>query len=81
MSATLYYRQISNKNKHVRVMAPSSFMRTLDEEFSGPPYRFGPTDVPVLRGMAAGFDGSVNPFRELIELIEKLTDIEVWAEY
>ena len=47
----------------------------------GLPYRFGESDIPTLRGLAATMKDDRNPFKELIEAIEKNGQVNVWYEY
>ncbi|MFZ1007824.1 MAG: hypothetical protein WAN65_13360 [Candidatus Sulfotelmatobacter sp.] len=86
MSATLYYRMTSVKNKYLKtVSSPSSFMKTLNKIYGCPPYRFSEVDIGILRGMSAGYglnpECDQNGFDEIVEAIENDGEIEVWPEY
>jgi hypothetical protein len=81
MSATIFWESINPNPKHLRVLAPSSFISTLDRAGMALPNTFGKSDIPTLRGMAATIDGKYNPFNELIAAIEKNGDVNVWYEH
>lgn len=83
MSANIYYRQISPKEKQqLDVGSPSSFLDTLEKGFGTRTPRLSEADLPVLHGMAACWQyGHDSPYQQLIDAIEQLGVIEVWPEY
>ena len=87
MSANIYYRQVKPiDGKDLAVFGPSSFIRSLEQAFGRFPCELGKKDIETLKGMAAvSMDGAEdkygNPYTNLIEAIEKLGVIEVYAEY
>ena len=81
MSANIYWEAINPNPKSLYVMAPSWFMECLERADMGLPYTFGESDIPTLRGLAATMKDDRNPFKELIEAIEKNGEVNVWYEY
>ena len=81
MSANIYWEPISTKAKSLRVMAPSSFISALEHADLPLPNTFGESAIPTLRGMAATMGEENNPFKELIEKIEKYGSVSVWYQH
>lgn len=82
MSASICYRQVKPQSgKSLDVSAPSSFIREMDHAFGSLPLQLNKGDLPTLRGMSATQREFDNPYSRLIEAIEKLGEIEVYAEY
>lgn len=83
MGATIFYKQVRPKDRiDLEVSAPSSFSDTMRRGFGDPPWRLSSEDAPVLKGMAASYNNACdNPFSRLIDAIERLDEIEVWAEW
>lgn len=88
MSATIYWRPLPLRDKHLKVGAPSSFIAAMERAFGPSPWGLGEGSLATLRGMSAAFgdDDRENPFAQLVELIEDDGDgssrsIEVWTQY
>ena len=81
MSATIFWEPISTKAKSLRVMAPSSFISTMERANLPLPNTFSASVIPTLRGMAATMNDENNPFNELIEKIEKYGSVSVWYQH
>ena len=81
MSATICWEPINLKPKHLHVLAPSWFMGCLERVGLELPNTFSADDIPKLLGLAASMDDKRNPFKELIEAIEKNGSVNVWYEY
>jgi hypothetical protein len=81
MSANIYWEAINPNPKSLHVMAPSWFMECLERADMGLPNTFGESDIPTLRGLAATMKDDRNPFKELIEAIQKNGSVNVWYEY
>jgi hypothetical protein len=82
MSANIYARQVKPvEGIDINVSAPSWFIGTMEKAFGHFPCVLSDGSIQTLRGMSATVSGEYNPFEELIELIEKLGKIEVYAEY
>lgn len=81
MSANIFYRQLLPDVKELNVNAPSWFMKCLREADMELPYTFSSKDLETLRGMSATCNSDKNPFKDLINTINELEVIEVWAVY
>lgn len=81
MSANIYWEPVSIKTKRLRVMAPSSFISTMERANLPLPNTFDESAIPTLRGMAATMNEENNPFLELIEKIEKYGSVSVWYQH
>jgi hypothetical protein len=81
MSANIYWEPVVNRANDLHVSAPSWFMESLERADMGLPHVFGSGDIPVLKGLAAAMRDDPNPFKQLIEAIEKHDKVEVWYEY
>jgi hypothetical protein len=82
MSATIKYVRVKNAGKSLPVYAPSRFIGSLERAFGCVPCEIGPSDVPILRGMAAVADEQERKCYEiLIKEIGEDSQIKVWAEY
>lgn len=84
MSASICWRPVDKRDKTLRVGAPSLFMETMRKAGLEFPCTIGSEELPVLTGMAAVYgrnDENVNPFDELITLVEKYGSVELWASY
>ena len=83
MSANVFYRQVKPvKEKSLSCFAPSSFLKTMREVFGELPIQLDKSNIDVLHGMSLlCSDGGGNPYRELIDAINKYNLIEMWAEY
>jgi len=82
MGANIHYRRTSKVDPSLEhIMAPSSFIESLERAF-GFPCELGEAAIPVLRGMSVMHaDRRHNPYEEVIELIERLGSIELYASY
>jgi hypothetical protein len=85
MSATIYWRpgkQDNNKYLH-NVSSASHFMSTLKNAGIGElPTRLSRHWIPTLNGMVAMCeDQEKNPYQELIDLLDKYDEIELYAQY
>jgi len=84
VSASIYWRPVVPKEgSRLNTYAPSGFLTALEEVFGSRTPVLERSDLPTLRGMAAVWtDGSGgNPYKDLINAIEKHEAVEVWAEY
>lgn len=88
MSATINWRYLPQTNKTIDVGAPSSFLDKMVRAFhTAPPWQLSEVDLPVLRGLEAGFGekGRDNPFSEIIKRMVDddghIAEIEVWPTY
>ena len=82
MSAAICWERVKEDHESLYVLAPSSFIESMERAGLRLPCEIGDGAVPVLTGMAAMHrnDGK-NPYEEMIELIEKHGTIRIWAEY
>ena len=85
MSASIMWRPVAKTDKTLDgVWAPSTFIKAMEEAFGTMPIRLSDSHLSMLRAMAAVHgEGEHNPYRELIDIIERLdgAEIEIWAEY
>lgn len=84
MSASIYWRPVSESKKSVETFSPSYLIESLRNAFGDLPFKLSVEDIPVLKGMSAviGFNSDSNkPFNQLITAIESLGTIEIWAEW
>ena len=84
MGATIHYRKTSKVDPHLKcVGAPSSFMESLTRAFGHFPCEVSDAHIPILQGMAAlgSKNEDDNPYLEVIELIEKIGSIELYASW
>lgn len=80
MSASIHWRKIKNSpDPRLGVSAPSSFIEAMERAFGGRAWELDAKAVPVLRGMAAVSNDEA--FEQMIELIEKFGEIEVYYQY
>lgn len=82
MSANIHYRQVKPiDGKDLAVGSPSSFIKCMERAFGTFPCTLSASNFPTLRGMAAMEGSGDNHFVKLIDAIEDLGEIEVYAEY
>lgn len=83
MGATIHYRKAAGGGDPYlhKVGAPSSFMDAMERAFGHWPCTVGAGDVPVLRGMKAACVGTGEEYGEIIDLIEQLGSIELYAAW
>ena len=83
MSANIYWRPVDTSRNDLPVSTPSMFIDSMREAFGQLPVKLGPGEIPVLKGMASvkGFGTQNDAFKVLIEKIEQIGEIEVWAEW
>ena len=84
MSANIYWRPVSKTNKALNVPAPCSFLDKMRKAGFSLPCSISQNNIDILMGMAIGFGNQKdqpNPFREIIELLDKYEAIELWPEY
>ena len=84
MSTTIHYRNMSKTDPHLKnVGAPGSFIQSMQKAFGRFPCELAEKDYAKLSGMAIMYSGSDddNPYREVIDLIEKFGRIELYASY
>lgn len=81
MSASIHYRKVSKSNKYLDVAAPSFFVTAMSKAFGNFPWRLTPSNLQILKGMAAAITDHPNPFEQLIDIIGDDNEIEVWPEY
>ena len=85
MGATIFYRVVERSNDSLSVSTPSSFVSAMERAFGSQPWKLDEKDLATLRGMeattATGSLSEVNPFQQIINLIEDGKSIEVWPEY
>jgi len=84
VSANIYWRPVSKNNKSLNVLAPSSFQERMREVGLCLPCTVRQGDASLLKGMAAGYGREKdrpNPFDQILELLEKYDEVELWAEY
>ena len=79
MSANIMYRPTKGA-KCLGVGAPSSFLKSMEEVFGEKPFVLNEDSIPQLKAMSSVCSDD-NPYKRLVELIEKHDAIEVWAEY
>lgn len=61
--------------------APSNFKATMEAAGLELPCNIGQSDVATIRGMAAVWgDRDHNPYKQLLEILEKHDTIHLWAE-
>ncbi|MDD5693561.1 MAG: hypothetical protein PHU86_03770 [Patescibacteria group bacterium] len=83
MSANIYWRPDTQARNNFDVGAPSDFIDSIREAFGELPVKLNSKDVPTLKGMASvkSLWRNDNPYKEIIETIEKVGEIEIWAEW
>ena len=83
MSATIYARQVKPiTGTSISCSWPSSFMDIMTRAFGRFPLELNDINVDKLTAMAATIDkGKDNPYQEIIDLVEKLGTVEVYAKY
>lgn len=92
VGASISYRVVAPTKSYLSVATPSMFIDSMNRAFGHYPWRLGPQDASVLKGMAAMWyetTGLHNPYQQMIDLIEPMDDagivkpciIEVWPEY
>jgi len=84
MSATIHYRQTSKVDPYLKTCsAPSSFIESIEDAFHHFPCELEESDIGTLRGMASVYNSleEDNPYKELIDLIEKFGSIKIYASY
>ncbi len=81
MSASLYWSPI-RKGANLPVNAPSSFMAALGKAMDQDgPWTLMVSDIPVLRGLAAGLENERDAITAIMDALNKHGEIRVWAEY
>ena len=81
MSASICWRP-GQYGKSLGVWAPSRFISMLEEAFGQLPVKLDASDKPLLNGMRIALEERErNAIEELIEAIDKHTEIEVMAHY
>lgn len=82
MSANIYYQPVETNRHDVYATAPSSFMAAMEKVF-GFPCELDEKSVSQLEAMAAAsqWGDDHNPYRDLIDGIEKYGRIRVFSEY
>lgn len=82
MSATIYWEPVNPNPEYLHTMASSWFMECLERAGMELPYTFNRDDIAVLKGLAAAVsDNDRNPFKQLIEAIQKHDEVSVWAQH
>ena len=82
MTASIYWKPLSNTGSSLDVAAPSTFMDNMKAVFGDFPTVIDRDDIPRLEVLAAiNKDAAGNPYEELIEALGKSTAIEIWAVY
>lgn len=84
MSASIYWRPVAKSRKSVSTYTPSSFIESIRKAFGEFPVKLDTDSLPVLQGMAAVEQmpgNGENPYEQLVEAINQIGSIEVWAEY
>lgn len=79
MSATICYR-IVKPAKSLGVDLPSGFQETCSRVFGSLPRNFGDGDIPQIQTLMAAFPNE-SGWLEMLGIIEKYGEIEVFAEY
>ena len=77
MSQTICYRPLNKGSSLNNISAPSSFRESLEKAFGGWPLRLTDTDIPKLEGMAS----ICSTYQQIIDLIEKYDEIELYSEF
>lgn len=83
MSANIYWRPVTTARNDLSVSAPSDFIDSMREAFGNLPVKLTDKDIPTLKGMSSvrNIFRNENPYKEIIETIEKVGEIEIWAEW
>lgn len=83
MSASIRWAPIRPDHRSLGVGAPQAFMGALGEVGIDLPCELTREHLNTLKAMAAAVGRGVdeNPYRDLVELIEKHDIIRIWAEY
>ena len=79
MSATIYWRPFNNSKILEGIGAPSSFIEDMKKAFDRFPLKLTEDDIPTLKGMIAVDDQGY--YQQVLDLIEKYEEIELYAEY
>jgi hypothetical protein len=84
MSASVMWAP-NDSGKSLGVMAPSSFMEAMEAAGLCLPCDLNVDEhYAVLKGMMAAAGGrrvTENPYRDLLDLLDKHESIRIWAEY
>lgn len=83
MSANICWRAVKN-DKTLDVPAPSSFQEKMSAVGMCLPCTIKQSSREILRGMAEGYGREKdrpNPFDQILELLDKYDEIELWAVY
>lgn len=85
MSAHINWHPAATKDKSIDVPAPSAFMETMAGVGLTLPCIVRQADIRLLTGMAAVFGpherSRPNPYQQILDLLEKHDEIEIWAVY
>lgn len=83
MSASICWRPVTSAKNGLSINSPSSFIRSLEKAFGVFPVKLDIKDVAVLKGMASvdSFDSEESQYEKIIEIINKVGEIEIFAEY
>ncbi len=82
MGANIYYEPTERKKHDVSAMAPQTFIKMMEKVFGRFPCELNAGCVPQLAAMATMHgDEKHNPYRDLINGIEKFGSIQVDADY
>lgn len=87
MSASIHYRPTSTKDPTLQqVGSPSQFIEIMKRAFGNFPCSLGIGEVRVLRGMSAmcrdnWVEYGIDPYMEIIDIIEKIGSIQLYASY
>lgn len=85
MSANIHWRPVSTKDKSIDVPALSAFMETMAGVGLTLPCTVRQSDTRLLMGMAAVFGkherSRPNPYHQIIALLQKHDEIELWVVY
>jgi hypothetical protein len=79
MSATIHYRRTDKKDPTLPINAPSHFLEIMERAFGELPIRVDSASVPTIMGMIAAEPGMAKDFQEVVETIQRVGAIEIWA--
>ena len=84
MSASIFWEPVNPRPDRIGTWAPSYFMECMERVGLRLPCTVSRSDIPKIQGMAATIKDdseAPNPFKEILEALEKHEAISLWAEH
>jgi len=88
VSGNLYYEKTIGKKKNIYCSTPSTLRQIIEGIFGELPLRLGANNLDILialsiyhKYMECNISNKENPFRDIVDAIEKYDEIEIDMEY